>query len=256
MNELDNVDPNTLTQPEAASLFRSKVAEHQRNTGDELNKAWATVRTLNPKLFAKIAPHAQAQELADVEPVLRCSDSTGIIPGPARSLSYTPNRGSPAPSLASKLMPRPPVSLPNASSILALGLPADASYEEFRAADVANAGAAPRASEVIFEALVALQVGKGLSVDAARDAARARYPFLAAEADAALNADGAPQEASRKAHLASSLAAGGPEQHLSASAAHDKAAQAQDKVGDPDTAHIDRYMATFHRRQSKRLQPA
>ena len=128
--------------------------------------------------------------------------------------------------------------------------------EEFRAADVANAGAAPRASEVIFEALVALQVGKGLSVDAARDAARARYPFLAAEADAALNADGAPQEASRKAHLASSLAAGGPEQHLSASAAHDKAAQAQDKVGDPDTAQIHRYMATFHRRQSKRLQPA
>jgi hypothetical protein len=107
-SKLDDIDVNTLTASEAVSLFQSKVAEQQRNTGDDLIKAWAVTRTLNPTLFARISVRDEAQTPANVQLVGRYNDSTGIIKGPIAPLPWTENRGGLAPSLASKLMPRAP----------------------------------------------------------------------------------------------------------------------------------------------------
>jgi hypothetical protein len=179
-SELDNIDPETLTPSQAASLFQSKVAEHQRNTGDDLIKAWATVRTLNPKLAAKMGVHDEAPDVAHAQAIGRYSDSSGIIKGPTPPLPYTGSGSGQA--LAAKLMTGRPVSIPNDGNISALGLPRDCSFEEFRAADLSNAGASPRNSAAIFEALVRLIAQNGTDPDTAREIARTRFPVLAAEA--------------------------------------------------------------------------
>jgi hypothetical protein len=179
-SELDNIDPETLTQSQAASLFLSKVAEQQQSTGDDIIKAWATVRTLNPKLAAKMRVRDEAPDVSHVQAIGRYSDSSGIIEGPTPPLPYT-GRGA-GQALAAKLMPGRAVSIPNEASIESLGLPTDTSFEEFRAADLANCGASPRNSAGIFEALIGLIVQNGTNPDRAREIARTRFPVLAAEA--------------------------------------------------------------------------
>jgi hypothetical protein len=156
-----------------------------------------------------------------------------------------------APSLALKLMPNRPVSIPNEGNIEALGLPRDVEFDEFRAADLANAGAFPRNSAAILEALIGLQAQSGTSPEAARDAARVSYPQLFSEVNrgGGAGANSNEQEASRKAHLASSLAEGKPG-HLTAAAAHQAAADAQSRAGDTEAAKMHRRMASYHTSQA------
>jgi hypothetical protein len=246
MSELDNIDPETLTPSQAASLFQSKLAEHQRNTGDDIIKAWATVRTLNPKLAAKMGVHDEVPDVAHVQAIGRNSDSSGIIKGPTPPLPYT-GRGN-GQALAG--MPSRPISIPNEGNIEALGLPRDCSFDEFRAADLANAGASPRNSAAIFNALVKLQEQKGLSADVARDAASARYPILSSEVShGGAGPNGEAGEVSRKAHLASSLAQDKPG-HFAAAAMHQTAGEAQSKAGDTEAAEMHQRMASYHTSQA------
>jgi hypothetical protein len=211
------------------------------------------MRALNPKLFARISVRDEPPNPAKVQPAGRYDDPTGLIKGPVPPLIYSETRTGHAPNLAAKLLPRAPLVIPNAGNIELLGLPPDASFEEFRAADCANAGATPRNSEAIFEALVGLQVQSGLSIDAARDAARARFPKLADEAAASgTGANGEEGEASRKAHLTSAVAAG-ESGHLAAAATHKAAAEAQSNAGDAESADMHRKMQEYHSRQADRL---
>lgn len=159
MSESNQLDPNQLTPRQAGIHFQEMVANRMQKFSEDHLKAWTQVSILNPELCARMR-----------------EGQSGIGGGQ---------------SLASALMVRKSISLPNEGNIEALGLPRDASFEEFRCADSANAGASPRNAAAIFEALVGLQVQNGVSLETARDAARERYPKLFAE----MNAGGAPDEA-------------------------------------------------------------
>jgi hypothetical protein len=213
-------------------------------------KAWTKVKLLHPALAERA--NIGQPILSRVEPAGRYDSSDGIIGGPVQPLTYAGDRAGHAPNIVVKLLPRAPLSLPNAGNIELLGLPPDASFEEFRAADLANAGAAPRKSGAIFEALVGLQVQMGLGIDAARTAAQTRFPQLADEAAASgTGANGEEREATRKAHLASAVAIG-KASHIAAAAAHKVAADAQTRAGDAESAYIHRQMTDYHSRQADR----
>jgi hypothetical protein len=252
MTELPkDVEVAKLSPSEALAWYQSLAEGIAREEAIDLVHAWAKVKLLYPAL-AESANIGQPI-LSKVEPAGRYESSAGIIGGAVQPLTYAADRAGRAPNLASKLLPRAPLSLPNAGNIELLGLPPDASFEEFSAADHANGGATPRNSGAIFEALVGLQVQSGLSIDAARDAARARYPQLASEAaPSGTGANGDEREASRNAHQASAVATG-EKGHLAAAAAHGAAADAQTKAGDADAAAMHRKMAEHHTGQADRL---
>lgn len=222
----NDVRVEDLTQ-DGAKQWYSQIVQSMVPDGIPLSQAWARTGLLYPRL----------------------AERAGFVQkGPAAPLPST-DGSTDASNIAAQLLPRRPVSLPNASNIAALGLPADASWEEFRAADTSNAGASPRNSTAIFSALVGLK--GGANPEEARQAARARFPALAAEADAARNADGSPVEASRQAFIVSALASTEPGRHQLAAAAHESAAAAQSKFGDEETAGLHRKLAKFHRDQIK-----
>jgi len=242
MKGKSSLDVGKLTQEQAGLEFQDLAKQLVRESGYDLTQAWADVRAMNRELFAKAFP-------GDVR---RASGSSEALAVPANP--YTGGSGSRAAgSLADKLMPRG-IALPNAGSIEALGLPADATFDEFATADRANAGAIPRDSGAIFEGLVRLQSKSGKSPESAREAARLRYPLLFAEAStgpkAGTNGDG--EEASRRAHLASAVAGDTRPGHLGAAAAHQKAAELQDKAGHTEVAEMHQRMATFHAEQASR----
>lgn len=68
-NELEQLDPETLTPSQASSLLRQKLeANLQNNPTDDIVKEWATVRALNPKLVARMeAPAAALSNGTDAE---------------------------------------------------------------------------------------------------------------------------------------------------------------------------------------------
>jgi hypothetical protein len=248
----DNVDVTTLSAADALAWYQTLAEGFVREDAIDLVKAWTKVKLLYPALAERA--NIGQPILSRVEPVGRYNDSTGLVKGYVPPLPYAARSGGLDLSLASKLMPARPVACPNEGNIEAIGLPRDCTFEEFAAADRANAGATPRSSAAIFQVLVGLQAEKGLSIDAARDAAQIRFPQLASEAaprGSAANGDG--WEASRKAHLASAVAVG-KSGHLAAAAAHGVAAAAQSKAGDADAAEIHRSMVAYHGRQASRLE--
>jgi hypothetical protein len=252
-DELENVDPEKLTQAQAGTLFQSKVQERTGKTGENLIQAWTATRILNPALYAKLSTRDPEPDVANIQAVGRYGDSAGVIAGAkAPAIPYIAGSGSPRPNLARMLMPKGPLTLPNEGNIEALGLPTDCSFEEFRTADLANAGATPRNSGAIFEALVGLGVQHGLGIEAARESARARFSKLASDAAASgTDANGEEGQASRKAHLASAVAVG-KFLNLEAAAAHKAAAEDRTEAGDAEWAGMHRQMADFHKSQADR----
>src|SRR6266446_3509969 len=130
-SELDQVDVSTLTPNEAALLFRDRVAQYQRDSGKDLVAAWAATRVLNPELFKRMSIRGDP-DVAKVRSVGSFVDSTGVIKGPTVPLPYSSGGSAPKRSAVEMLMPRKAISIPNAGNIEALGLPSDASFEEFR----------------------------------------------------------------------------------------------------------------------------
>lgn len=162
-----------MTKERAVLHFQDRVQQIQKEQGRDLISAWAMARALLPGLFAKAFPGNDPALPPKVRQVGSYRDSAEIIAPPtAAQLEAAPARPGRKLSL---------LSIPNEGNIAALGLPPDCTYEEFRAADVANAGATPRSSAAIFEALVGLLAEKGISPEAARAAAGERYPQLFAE---------------------------------------------------------------------------
>ena len=247
----DNVNVATLSPEDALAWYQTLAEGFAREEAMDLVKAWQKVKSLYPALAERA--NIGQPVLSRVEPAGRFDSSDGIIGGPVQPLTYADGRAGAASNLAAKLLPRSPVSIPNAANIEALGLPPDCSWEEFRTADIASGGATPRPSAAIFEALVGLNEQRGLSPEAARSAAQERFSKLASEASASgTGANGAELEASRKAHLASAVAAG-ETGHLAAAAAHGGAADAQTKAGDADAAGMHRRMADYHKGEANRL---
>jgi hypothetical protein len=251
----DNVDVATLSPEDALAWYQTLAEGFAREEGLDPVRAWAKPKFLYPAL----AERANIGHPVRVEPAGRYESSAGIIGGAVQPLTYAADCAGRAPNLAAKLLPRAPLSLPNAGNIELLGLPTDASFEEFRAADHANGGATPRNSGAIFEALVGLQVQSGLSIDAARDAARDRYPKLFSESDnaraASANILGERDDTSRNAHTASANA-NSRGSHVAAALAHQTAAELDGKAGDTERMEMHQAMSKYHQRQAKRLEPA
>ena len=167
------LDPAAMTKEQAGLHFQDRVQQMQKEQSLDLTVAWAQARAMYPELFARAFSSGDPAEPPKVRLVGSYRDSAEVIPPPATAqLEAAPARAGRRLSL---------LAIPNEGNIEALGLPRDASYEEFHAADLANAGAVPRKSAAIFEALIELFAQKGMSPEAARQAASERYPTLAAE---------------------------------------------------------------------------
>jgi hypothetical protein len=163
-----------MTKEQAGLHFQDRVRQMQKDQGLDLIPAWAMARGLYPELFAKAFSGGDPADPPKVRLVGSFSDSAQVIAPPATAqLEAAPARAGRKLSL---------LAIPNEGNIEALGLPRDCSFEEFREADHANGGASPRNSAAIFEALVGLLATNGMSPEAARDTARARFPRLADEA--------------------------------------------------------------------------
>ena len=163
-------DPSTITREQAVLLFTNAVQEAQRVQNLDLIKAWNSTKSLYPALAAKAFELHDPME-SRTKRVGTFSDSAQVTP-PRISSPYSEQRG-PARKLS--------IAIPNEGNIEALGLPRDASYEEFRASDIANKGASPRDSKAIIAALIALLVSAGHSPESAAQAASDRFPTLTAE---------------------------------------------------------------------------
>jgi hypothetical protein len=253
-----------MTKEQAGLHFQDRVQQMQKERSLDFTVAWAQARAMYPELFARAFSGGDPAEPPKVRLAGSYDSSDQLIAPLVTPLPYT-GSGAGQPFAAGRF-PSRPISIPNEGSIESLGLPTDTSFEEFRAADLANCGASPRNSAGILEALIGLIVQNGTNPDAAREIARTRFPVLAAEADPKLvSRMGAPasalsngtdaevnsreQVASRKAHLASSLAEG-KQGHLVAAAAHEGAAEAQSNARDYETADMHRRMATYHASQA------
>ena len=236
-------DPASMTPQQATLHFQGRVQQIQKEQGLDLVGAWAMARGLLPELYARAFWGVAPAEPAKVRQVGSYRDGAQIIAPPTTAqFAGAPARGGRKLSL---------LPLPNDDTIAALGLPKDVPYDVFEAAARANDGASPRNSKAIWTAILGVPVGKGMSMEAAEAEARLRYPQLFSEINhgggAGANSD--EQEASRKAHLASSLAQDKPG-HFAAAAAHDAAADAQSRAGDTEAAEMHRRMASYHTRQA------
>jgi hypothetical protein len=162
---------SNLTKDQAVLLFTRSVQEAQQNQVLEFTQAWNQTKLLMPQLAEKAFGTSVPTESA-VKP------ASSATPAPGAPVPYTFPEG---------FAVRNPfrVSLPNSDYIASLGLPADASYDEWRAADLANADASPRNSFAIFEALIRL-FANSMSAESARQKATERFPTLAAEAAASI----------------------------------------------------------------------
>lgn len=174
------LDPAAMTKEQAGLHFQDRVQQMQKEQSLDLTWAWAQARAMYPELFARAFSGGDLAEPPKVRLVGSYDSSAQVIPPAATALPYTGSGNGQA--LAAKLMPSRPISIPNEGNIDSLGLPRDCSFEEFRAADLANAGATPRNAAKIFGALVGRLAQNGSSPEAALDTARARFPQLAEEA--------------------------------------------------------------------------
>jgi hypothetical protein len=238
LEQMPDADPATLTKEQANIAFSTLVQQLQREQRSDIISAWAAAKRLKPALFARAFPN-DPPVVSRVQ-VTRLDSASAAPAPPLASSPYSPPSGAGRKGLGT--------AIPNDATLDELGLPRDASYAEFRAAATANAGASPRDSLAIWNALIGVMVASGVSAEAATAAAEKRFPELFAD----VSAVGNPDEASRMAFLASASASG-KDEHASAATAHEKAAAAREKAGDPEKAEAHRALAKFHTGQAGRL---
>lgn len=140
-------DAQEVTPQQAGAAFAEEAKRIAREQNIDLAEAWAIARRLHPEAHARLCEGAQ--------PTTTLANAAAL-----------------------------PVPIPTAVNIEKLGLPVDATLEEFSAAYRANRNSAEgRKSNILFEALKKLVWDKyGGSEQDARKRTAKRFPILAKEA--------------------------------------------------------------------------
>jgi hypothetical protein len=183
----NDIKPGEMDARQASATFNARVQEMLPQYGNDINRAWTAGKDLWPNLVAAFSG-PPSSVLAGRKPDAVFSGSVGVIAGAVAPVNPYAGKGGAGRDMRSALAPAAPgqqrtFAIPNSGNIEALGLPTACSFEEFRAADVANGGASPRNSLLIWNGLLKLMQDGGDSADleALRAKAATRYPALAAE---------------------------------------------------------------------------
>jgi hypothetical protein len=137
-------DISKVTPEQAGRMLSDRAAQLEKSGRGSYEQCFASAKLLRPDLVARMSETSKA--------------AAGNV------------------ALSNDLPSEP---APNPQNKALLGLPADATQDEFSAAWKATRGiTSPRNSVAIFSALVSLMMGKDANRTAATSRARERYPLL------------------------------------------------------------------------------